>query len=82
MGERFGMPVLHGYNGGIFLQLTCRQNRQTSEFIFGRVTVLRGSVLHGYNEGLFLWSVSRQICQTFENFLEGVSFLRVSATGI
>lgn len=43
---------------------------------------LRHSVLLVYNERPFPLVDSRQIGQTFKKFLEGVSFSRVSATGI
>lgn len=70
MGERFGMSVLHGYNGEIFsTALLVVKITNLSKF-FWMGEILRGSVLHGYNEGLFYDRSIVKISKLLNFFLE------------
>lgn len=83
MGERFGMSVLHGYNGEIFsTALLVVKITNLSKF-FWMGEILRGSVLHGYNERAFFCSqLPVKFSKLYHFSLGGVSFSGLSATDI
>ena len=71
MGERFGMSVLHGYNGEIFSAANLPLKLPNILITFWNSEILKGSVLHGYNEGLFYGRFPVKFAKRSKIFLEG-----------